>query len=180
MKMLAYAITLLLFCSSVSVAHEWEKLSDEKGNFKVTVPGKPNKLQQTVDTDVGKVEAHYYLVELDEGRVVYAMAYSDYPASFTDNADPETVLDGVRNGNIKPHDGTVTSEWKIKLENNFPGREYTFRGTLQGTTTPIVGYVRLYLVGTRLYQQIVLLDAKSSHEKENVGRFFYSLDRLKQ
>lgn len=172
------ALLLLLLANTVR-ADEWEKLTDEKGNFTVKVPGKPKKQTQTVDTELGKVEAIYYLVELKEGKGAFAVAFNDYPKDFVAKADAEAVLDGAREGNIKPHNGKVTSETKIKLD-GFPGREYTFSGKLGGDGEPITGNVRLYLVGDRLYQLMVLASEKIPAEREDIGRFFYSFDRTKK
>lgn len=174
------ALLLLLLASTVR-ADEWEKLTEDKGNFTVKVPGKPKKLTQTVDTEVGKIEAIYYLVELKEGQVVYAVAFNDYPKEFATKSDDEKqgILDGVRDGNIKPHKGKVTTETKIKLDGH-PGREYTFTGKLGGEGEPITGNVRLYLVGERLYQLIILAGDKTPAEKEDIGRFFFSFDRTKK
>ncbi len=179
MKKAIFAASLLLLFATTASADTWEKLRDEAGNFSVSVPGKPVKQSQIVDTEVGKVEAIYYLVELKEGNLVYAVAFNDYPKEFADNADTDAVLDGVRNGNIKPHNGTVSSETKIKLD-GYPGREYTFDGKLSGDGVPVKGHVRLFLVGPRLYQLIVFAAADSLPEKEDIGRFFFSFDRTKK
>jgi hypothetical protein len=179
MKKAIFAASLLLLFATTASADTWEKLREEAGNFTVSVPGKPVKHTQTVDTEVGKVDAIYYLVELQEGQIVYAAAYNDYPKDFAQNADVEAVLDGVRNGNIKPHNGTVIDESKIKLD-GYPGREYTFKGKLGGDGEPINGHVRLFLVGNRLYQLIVLSSADTPAPKEDIGRFFFSFDRTKK
>ncbi|MCA8982756.1 MAG: hypothetical protein KDA76_03270 [Planctomycetaceae bacterium] len=158
----------------------WEKLIEEKGNFSISMPGPPSKQEDDVETRVGVIHAVFYVASIDDGKVEYAAAFSDYPKNFIATADVSKVLQGVRDGSLKTHAGVLTSETKLKLENRYPGLEVTFKGFLDGNRKkPMKGHVRIYLVNTRLYQLIVLSETNGNEvANEDIGRFLYSFERL--
>jgi hypothetical protein len=144
---MAFAIILLGLsgCSPTSP----QSFTSEEGAFSVVSPLSLQESSQSIDTQLGPIEVHFFMGE-DANRA-FMVGYSDYPQDFVDQSDPQVMLDGAVNGAVSNVNGELVSEVKIHLSDRYPGREIVVtamvdnnqEGTLKG---------RLFLVNNRLYQ----------------------------
>ena len=86
-------------------------------------------------------------------KETYVLIYCDLPADLVKDADPEKLLDRLRDGGAASVHGKPAKENKIKLDAN-PGRELEVSGIVGGTRL-----WQLYLVDGRLYQLMVTTDS---------------------
>lgn len=127
---------------------------DKSGGFAVEFPSEPERMTQNVPTEVGDIEMVYYQSMSSSGEVVYMVSYNDYPAELVKKGDPDNMLEEGKNGAL----GTITnakviSSKKIKYDDN-PGIEFYATGDSQGYGVAVKA--RMYLVGNRLYQVMIL------------------------
>src|SRR5581483_3261262 len=118
--------------------------------FKAKFPGKPKQNEQAV---MG-VKVLMFSVEQKDG--VYGVGVSDMPMPAGITAgNKEGLLDAARDGAIRNINGKQKSSIPIFLDGKYqwPGREFT--ATI---TQPTQGQARarIYLVGKRLYQVVVM------------------------
>ncbi len=147
--------TLVLLFILGCRAPDWVEFSSQKGNFSVLLPKKPVEEKETVNTKIGPVELYAFLVELQNGKVVYGVTYSDYPAEMVEKSNPDDLLDRARNGAVRNISGKIIKEKRIVIE-GYPGRELR----VVFGKTGVMKY-RLYLVKNRLYQIMVLAEEEN-------------------
>ncbi|MBN2378455.1 hypothetical protein JXM67_01450 [candidate division WOR-3 bacterium] len=141
-------------------ADQWVDVKSNDGGFFVRMPQEPEMQTQMIPTTAGSTPLYMYLV--DFGAVAYAVMYSDLPY-LEEDADLDKVLDERRDAAVASSNGKLRSEKKISIDGH-PGRE------LRIDTGDNMAYTgRLYLVGKRLYQVIIVVpqgvDAKEATEK---------------
>jgi hypothetical protein len=147
---------------------QWQQVASREGHFFCVMPGSPKAEVQNVSTMVGNLALHAYTVELDDAA--YIVGYTDYPESLVRNADVQAMLDGARDGAISNVGGRLVGERQIRLQGN-PGREVWLEATVEGQTA--LAQLRVYLVGTRLYQTLVA-GPKESFSKSDAEKFLNS------
>jgi hypothetical protein len=137
-----------LACGLLLIAGaDFKEFSSKDGKFKAQFPGEP----MTKTIDAAGVKAKTFTVEEKNGG--YVVSYADLPIPADEGADLiEKRLDGSRDGMVKNIRGTLTGEKKIKLADKYPGREIT--ADLPGKKGVI--RARIYIVGKRLYQVLVI------------------------
>jgi hypothetical protein len=124
--------------------------TSKEGKFTVTLPGQPASKTSKVVTSAGEVEAYLFLV--DRKTHAYLVSYNDYKAGTVD-PDPEKVLSQVVEATAKNLKGQVNRDEKITLgAKKYPGRDVLI--ALPGKKGLYRG--RVYLVGNRLYQVVVI------------------------
>jgi hypothetical protein len=128
--------------------------TDEPGNFRVLMIGSPKRSEQKVASKAGELNMQT-IVSLDRHSVDRSVIYSEYPAQFVLSTSPEAMLDGAVRGMGSSRGWTLQQEKRIELDRH-PGREVQFSVDLPGVRQKGVGKSRLYLVGNRLYQTIIL------------------------
>lgn len=149
--MIRSLLALILLTSFVFGAEEPKVtvFRSKDGKFSVTMPDKPTEKTNKVKTAAGEVEAHLFLVNQKDGTLL--VSYSDYPAVAADGV--EKVLAGVVEGNVKSLKGKLASEEKITLgTKKHPGREIR----VEVPDSKRLYRAKLFLVGNRLYQVVVL------------------------
>jgi hypothetical protein len=143
----------------------WINYSSKTGGFNILMPVQPQVQEKQVDTAAGKLTNHIFLAI--KGQAAFALSYADYPAN---SADPQEVLNSVREGAINGIKGTLISSKDI-THKGYPGRE--FKATTQGG----VYSSRIYLVNTRLYQMVVVVPvAEAGASTADINRFLTSFD----
>jgi hypothetical protein len=142
---------LALFAASLACSTEPEpkEFTSDDGGFSIAFPGDPETQTQSVPTDVGDVALTMYTVET--GSAAYLAGYADYPADMVAGSDPETMLDGGRDGAVGNIDGRLLTEKHITLDGHL-GRELK----VESKDGKQVLYGRFYLVEARLYQIMVV------------------------
>lgn len=128
---------------------EWIKYSSEAGRFSILMPVQPKVQEQPVKTAAGELTNHVFLAL--KGSAAFAISYADYPQN---DADPQKVLDNVRQGAITGIKGTLISGSNI-THKGYPGREF------QASTEGALYTSRIFLVNNRLYQMVVVAPAGS-------------------
>jgi len=116
----------------------------EAGNFGVALPGTPRETRQVA----GTVPIHAVTAE-DGAGVTYNVTYNDLPADLATSGKADGVLDRTTSGLAAAGRNKVVDSQALRLLGH-PGREVEFEsGTRRGTS-------RIYLVGPRLYQVMVV------------------------
>jgi hypothetical protein len=167
-----FSALLLAACAGQVAAAEWAPFSSPKGNFKAVFPAQPQESVQSIQTELGEIPYTTYMSEIDNGNIAFGVAYNDYPPAIL-QADPQTVLDGGRDGAKQNLGGTVVSETQMTYRGN-PGREFTILGEVQGQK--LFYHTRIFLIGTRLYQLQIVRVGESPIDVADTVRFFSSFE----
>jgi len=129
----------------------WSEFSSAEGAFSVLMPGTPTEETQTEETEMGGIDVHSFTFE--EGGVAYLVGYNVFPAAVIEAADPDALLDGACDGQVKAVNGTRVNEEEITL-GAYPGRELEI--LIEDSEGPASLRSRNFLVGDRLYQVMVV------------------------
>jgi hypothetical protein len=145
------------------IAPGWVTYSSARGRFSILMPSEPTVQEQPVDTANGKLMNYVFLSQ--KGAAAFAISYADYPQN---DADPQGVLDRVREGAVNGIKGTLVSGKNI-THKGYPGREF------QASTQGALYTSRIFLVKDRLYQMVVVAPATQLSATE-INRFLTSFD----
>ncbi len=159
-------VALLLFAGCE--ATPWKEFESKEGGFSVMMPGPPAEKRQTFNTQLGSVDARFFTVEAERGSSVYMVVYGDYPEALMATEDKGLLLDAARDGAVGNIQGTLLSEREISIGGH-PGRELQ----VQSSDGKLSLQIRIYLVGSRQYQ-VVMVSPKSSTPAADRDRFFDS------
>jgi hypothetical protein len=132
----------------------WSVFNSKEGAFAVLMPNKPVQEVQSIDTDLGKVDAHLAIGSHEDSEVFIA-SYTDLPSAPADESQIIKALDDVRDGQLKNAKGKLLSETTISLE-GIPGRE------LKIETAVGPSIARIYLANLRLYQIVAVVPAAAA------------------
>jgi hypothetical protein len=141
----------------------WISYSSPTGRFSILMPAQPKVQEQPVDTAAGQLINHVFLAQ--SGTAAFAISYADYPQN---DADPQQVLDEVRQGAITGIKGTLISGKNI-THKGFHGREF------QASTQGALYTSRIFLVNNRLYQMVVVAPA-GQLSAADINKFLTSFD----
>jgi hypothetical protein len=123
--------------------------TSDAGKYSVVFPKKPNLLAKEAPIEGDKVKIYFAALELDSGYGLLA-SYSDMPMRAADKQKPMDLLAKIRDG-AKGPDGKVVKDSEIAFgEAKIPGREYWIE------KGPIVFRCRTYVLGSRVYQLMVI------------------------
>jgi hypothetical protein len=131
----------------------WREFAIPAGKFSVLMPGTPKTTRQKIRTEIGDVAATRYTT-IDAANVTYDVLLNDYPKAGVARANPQKLLDSVRDGLVYQTKGRLVSEKRITLA-NLPGRDEEIAGA-----NGIHYRVRLVWAGTRLYQIMTVTPGK--------------------
>ena len=147
----------------------WQPFASGEGGFSILLPGTPERVQQTLDTDLGRIELTGFATLRPE-EAAYLALYADLPSKINVRDNPDAVnelLDGGAEYYVNESNGQLLSKKNITIE-NFPGRE--LRVMLPNN---VVARHRLILVKNRLYQ-LVVITPKEEHLQGSINGFFDS------
>jgi hypothetical protein len=147
-----------------------EKFTSIDGKFKIAFPGTPALTSDNVPTAVGNIEMKSFTYE-KSATEIYIIAYSDYPSDLVKQSDPETLLNGAKEGALTNQQATLESDEKITLDGN-PG--YFFTAVKD---TYHMCY-KIFLKENRLYMMLMLRDG-ASPSKEAIDAFIGSFELIK-
>ena len=125
-----------------------EPFVSQAGRFRFQFLGEPAES----DMKAGDMTIHT-TTYVDANRTEYAVLYSDLGPAIVKGKDPYLLLEGGVQGMIKSGGWTILSKKAIKLGEN-PGLDVT--GNVKTPNGDGLGQIRLYLVGDRLYQLIIV------------------------
>lgn len=136
----------------------WDEFTSSEGAFSILLPGVPTEQTKTVNTAVGPIDAHFFLLERKD--VAYMVGYSDYPDTVVQKNNPDAILEAARNGAVANVQGKLLSELMVSL-NGYPGRELKIepaggKGTIKA---------KIFMVGNRLYQVMVVTPREKAFSK---------------
>lgn len=119
------------------------------GGFQVRFPdGKAPEVEDKTITGGGSAVR---LFKVQYGTSGYIVTYDDFAK--TAGRTPQQILDGAREGVVETTGGTIDSERPLTLDGH-PGLDLAVTATTSGIT--MRQRVRVFLVGGRLYQLIVV------------------------
>jgi hypothetical protein len=173
MTMTGVAI-LIGVMASVAFAQEnsgWTSFTSPEGRFSVLMPSKPNIEIKDTDTAQGTLPLH--LVSASNENAYFLISYNDFPN--VDEANKQAALEAGRTGAIQSMGGELISERKISIGNN-PGLEFSAKKVSEGSE--IIANARLYFVGHRLYQMLVLA-YKPHADSPDIQKFLLSFELAK-
>ncbi len=162
-------VAVLVSCGTASS----KEFRSQEGKFSVMAPLSLEEGDQTVSTQIGQIVAHLFVGEATD--IAYVVSYADYPEEFVTQSNSDLMLDGASNGAVSNVNGKLVIQNVISLQ-NYPGREIVADvKSPDGTDGTMKG--RLYLVGNRLYQVIVIA-TKGKVEVTKIDSFLNSFKLL--
>ncbi len=124
---------------------QWKTYSYPADGFSISTPSLPKLDKQNVKTDAGTFELRAYLVE--DGSSALYVGVCDYGQTGA-GRDPDTVLQGAKNGAITNVQAHIVSEGKISL-GVYPGLSF------EAENTDFHLSARIFYLGTTLYQTLI-------------------------
>ena len=156
----------------------WEKFSPAGGGFTVLLPGKPVANETPIETKIGTLINHSFIIELYP--MAYMVGYAGFPSPVTDTETIRRMLDGARDQALSQKGMELKSETEIKLRTNF-GRDWVVNapsGLLRA---------RAYWANQRLYQLVVFIPKSeagtiNSNSESLASKFLdsFALEEVKQ
>jgi hypothetical protein len=167
------ALALLLQAAGVGAA-EWTQFSNTQGNFRIEFPAAPQESVQNIETQTSRIPYTTFSAEVSDGNVAYGLVYHDYPPGSLP-ADPEVVLDACRDGPKNDLPGAVVSETHMTYRGH-PAREFSILSDVQGRK--LFCHMRVFLIGSRLYQLQIVRVGETPVDVADAVRFFASFEPL--
>jgi len=148
-------------------AETWLTYAPEPKKFSILFPLKPKESSNPTPSAAGMMTQHD--AQASYKTLFYGLGWMDFPAGAV--IDPKKALDGARDGAVSSAKGKLRSEKAIKLSGKYNGRDIVF-----DVTNPLkaTGYLRIYIVGKRFYQTLVVEPA-AKRDPANVEKFLSSL-----
>ncbi len=136
----------VLCCAAALSAQAWKTYSYPADGFSASYPSEPELQKRDVPTDAGSFELRSYLVQ--DGQVAMFIGVCDYGQQVA-GRDPDSVLQGAKDGALSNSKSHLVSEKKITL-GVYHGVEFEAESDAAHFSA------RIYLVGTTLYQTLVV------------------------
>jgi hypothetical protein len=168
-KYLTGFVLFAVIATGLHAQDAWKEYSSKEYSMAYSMPADPTPRTKTLDSDIGKLTIHSYL--LDQGNCALVVAVIVYPDEVL-QAVPAKVLAAGRDSMVSHFtNGKVVSEKEITIDGN-PGIAFDF------TSDQFHGTSRAYLVGKRLYQ-LQSLAAAGTPLLPGTDRFMNSFRLLK-
>jgi hypothetical protein len=140
-------VVVLLAVTADGTQAKWKEFTWAEGKCAILLPGTPKERKNAL--------------ELIEGEGIYLLSYHDIKGLKEGGEDlVKKIFDGTRDELLKSFGGKLLSEKKLTLGKH-PGRELQVEVKALG-----VYRVRVYLVGERMYQIIVMGPKALTDSKE--------------
>lgn len=146
------ALLLLAACASTppaASAPAASLLHSKEGGFSVEVPGAVTSGQRAQPTGLGDLRLHTFVATDATDGAAYYVSYTDFPDDSILPTSARELLRQVSRATVASWRGTRVTSRELLLD-GFPGEEV---GAVVGTSALVA---RFYLVGPRLYQQILV------------------------
>jgi hypothetical protein len=148
---------------------EWFAYGPDGPRFSVLLPQRPQESMR--DVRLGGVAISAKQGTSSRVGVLYTLVFFDLPPSV--RLDARATLDAVRDDAIRGLPGAVLrGERQILLGKN-PGREFQAESTAQFSML-LTGHI--YLVGRRVYEQLITVPSSVGEGTTYVDKFFGSLN----
>jgi len=146
---LILTLALLALVSALTLAAqtpEWKSYSYPADGFSASFPVQPELQKKDVPTDAGSFQLRSYIGV--DGAVAMFIGVCDYGAQAA-GKDPDTLLQGAKNGALQNSKSHLLSEQKITLG--------IYHGVQFDAESDAAHFsARVYMVGTTLYQTLVV------------------------
>lgn len=149
-----------------TIAPTWKSYSYPTDGFEASYPAEPSVQKKDVDTQAGKFELRTYTAQM--GDVALFIGVCDY-GDTAPNTNPDSLLEGAKNGALMNSSSHIKSEKKIML-GSFHGLEYEAESDSAHFTA------RIYVVGNTLYQTLVMFPLGKPYE--DAGKFLNSFQLI--
>ncbi len=126
-------------------AEDWKEFTSGEGGFTVSIPGIPTSSSESVDTEVGQIVMHLYVLTTKLGE--YGVSYSDFPVRSGDPTLTRKVLDGSRD-ELLANGAKLLNENEVTVD-GILGRELILE------RDRMIGRQWMFLVNGRLYAVIL-------------------------
>lgn len=147
----------------------WMAFTSDDGHYKVRFPSAPSKDTANVPTAAGDIA---FTTHMAAGKdVQYGVMFGDFPADMMKDFNLDAGLDGARNGAVNNIGGTLLEEQQITFAGQ-PARAFSAKASAEGMDFLL--YARVFMVGPRLFQMIVVHDAKL--QGVEIDKFFDSFE----
>ena len=141
---------MLVFAATQDdVPPTWKGIISKDGGFRVAMPAAPTEKKQLVKTATGQLQVMLLIAE-GRNESLFVVGYADFPEAELKKGAIEKRLDQARDRAVENARGKLRSEKAIDLAGT-PGREIAIE-----KDGVLVARLRIYLVGRRLYQVMVL------------------------
>ncbi|MCY1018639.1 hypothetical protein [Pyxidicoccus sp. MSG2] len=141
-------------------------IQSTEGGFAVAIPGPVSEERRSQTTEVGEVTLHTFIAVRPEADTAYYVSYTDFPAAAVAQADPRDVVARASHGALEALGATGLASRPLMMD-GFPGWE------VEGVSGPRHLRGRFFLVGPRLYQQLLLHpDGKPPHDADSFFESF--------
>jgi hypothetical protein len=151
---LRFAASAAALCFAIAIgapaqdtsAQDWKTYSYPADGFSASFPSMPEMQKRDVPTAAGSFELRSYIVAPSDSAIFVGVC--DYGAA-TAGKDPDTELQGAKNGALTNSKSHLVSENKITL-GIYQGLEF------ESESDSAHFSARIYMVGTTLYQALVV------------------------
>jgi hypothetical protein len=140
-------------------------MESKEGGFRVHFPFPVEEERSEQSTSAGPLTLHTYVATDPEQRTAYYVSYTDFPVEAASRVDPQEVLARASIGAVDSLGATDVTSKPLMID-GIPGQEVTAtagNSALRG---------RFYMVGPRLYQQLLIHPA--GQPPEDADQFFSS------
>jgi hypothetical protein len=137
------------------VQPKWQLFTGPDGRFSVLMPGMPKKNTQTQKTYMGEINVQLFIAQPPKQEVAYVVAYNDFPYSYGQIANPQTVLNNARDLALKTTKSNLIRQRDIRSTNGHPGKEIEYVDAGGKFTKN-----RMYFAQGRLYQVMAVTTKK--------------------
>ncbi|PSO61362.1 MAG: hypothetical protein BRC36_11945 [Cyanobacteria bacterium QH_2_48_84] len=136
-------------------ANSWRRFSSPKGGFRVLMPGTPTESIESIKLGNGTVDLHLFSLELEDGKVGYALVYADFPNISNQLSLRRTnhILDSAIEGTVG--EGKLLTEQAATLYGYY-GKKFKYRDS-----NGLIGKGRYYWVKQRLYGLLAVARAEA-------------------
>jgi hypothetical protein len=151
---LRFAASAAALCFAIAIgapaqetsAQDWKTYSYPADGFSASYPSIPEIQKREIPTAAGSFELRSYIVTASDSAMFVGVC--DYGAAAADRT-PDTMLQGAKNGALTNSKSHLISENKITL-GIYQGLEF------ESESDSAHFYARIYIVGTTLYQTLVV------------------------
>ncbi|MBH8562959.1 hypothetical protein I8748_12330 [Nostoc sp. CENA67] len=137
---------------------QWKLFTAPDGRFTILMPGKPDRNTQLQKTYMGEINLETFIVQPPKQEVAYIVTYNDFPYSYGELTNPQTILNNARDMALKTTKSNLISQRNIRSTNGHPGKEIEYINSGGKITKN-----RMYVAEGRLYQ-VMAITTKKQHQ----------------
>lgn len=133
----------------------WKLFTAPDGRFSILMPGMPTRETQTQKTHMGEINLELFIAQPPKQEVAYIVTYNEFPYSYGQLANPQTVLNNARDLALKTTKSNLIRQRDIRSTNGHPGKEIEYVNSGGKFTKS-----RMYFAQGRLYQVMAITTKK--------------------